>query len=435
MKQYILLFLIAVTIGSCVEPVTQFSKLPPGTWRAVLYLDNQPQIAASENEEVSTKFSSEGELPFLFELKYDDEDKFYIEIINGEERIRLDDISYGRDRATAKDTVIINFPVFDSYIRAIYEENIMEGRWHVNYKDNYSIPFKAFYGQNHRFTTLDSGEDQSLSGNWEVKFEPGTDDEYPAIAELKQTGSKLSGTFLTETGDYRYLEGNVIDNKMYLSTFDGAHAFLFTAKRMPDESLSGIFRSGSHYTSSWTATKNEEAEIGDAYELTKLIEGVPPLEFSFPTTDGKLVSLTNPEFEGKIKLVQIMGTWCPNCRDETNFILDYLKREQPEDIEVIAIGFERYKEESKSMESLRRFKETMNVPYTVALGGNSPNKAEASNKFPSLSGILSYPTLIFVDKENNVRKIHTGFTGPATSGYDVFVKEFDETIKSIRTES
>ena len=431
--QHLLIFIASLlTFSSCIETNESFTKLPPGLWRGVLKLEAGTDVVAVE-EEVGTAVKNDSDLPFQFNVVYDDANTFHIEIMNGEERIEVSDIIYGLDRQTAKDTLVINFPVFDTYIKALYEEGIIEGEWFVNYKPGYSIPFKAYHGIGDRFVDLEKTPTADLSGNWETTFEPGNEYEYPAIGMFEQNGNKITGTFKTETGDYRFLEGTVQGNKLFMSTFDGAHAFLFTGKIMDDGTLVGEFRSGKHYKSSWIAKRNEDFKLGNAFDLTTDLTG-KPFNFSFPSTDGTMVSLTDDAYKGKIKLVKIMGTWCPNCKDETKFLLDYLEKNNPEDIEVISIGFERYKDEEKSMDALKRFKEKWNVPYQVVLGGTSASKKMASEKLPQLSGILSYPTLVFVDKRNKIRKIHTGFSGPATDEYQTFVSDFDKIIGELRNE-
>ncbi len=431
--QHLFLFLATIiSFSSCIETNKAFTKLPPGLWRGVLKLEAGTDVVAVE-EEVGTAVQNEADLPFQFNVVYDDPNTFHIEIMNGEEKIEVSDIIYGLDRKTAKDTLIINFPVFDTYIKALYEDGIIEGDWFVNYKPGYSIPFKAYHAVGDRFKDLKKTPTADLTGKWETAFEAGKEDEYPAIGMFEQDGNKITGTFKTETGDYRFLEGTVQGNKLYLSTFDGAHAFLFTGKIMDDGNLVGEFRSGKHYKSPWVAKRNEDFKLGDAFEMTTDLTG-QAFNFTFPSTDGSMVSLTDEAYKGKIKLVKIMGTWCPNCKDETTFLLDYLNKNTPDDIGVISIGFERYKEEAKSMEALRRFKEKWKVPYQVLLGGTSASKSKASEKLPQLSGILSYPTLIFVDRRNKIRKIHTGFAGPATDEYDKFVRDFDNIISELRSE-
>ncbi len=70
------------------------------------------------------------------------------------------------------------------------------------------------------------------------------------------------------------------------------------------------------------------------------------------------------------------------------------------------------------------------MPYDIVLAGPS-NKKKAAEALPMLNHILSYPTLIFVDKNDQVQKIHTGFYGPATEEYQEFIKEFDKTVESL----
>ena len=420
-----------MTISACVEPSHKaFTKLPPGIWRGVLIVDYKPVVIRDEDE-VSFKTDYSGELPFNFEVKYTDDDNFYVEFHNAEERIIASDIVYGRDRATAKDTIIINFPDFDTYIKAIYEDDIMEGDWYVNYRANYSIPFKAYFGQAHRFTTLKKKPKMDISGKWDVKFEVGTEDEYPAIGEFIQDGNKVTGTFMTETGDYRYLEGTIQANRIFLSTFDAAHAFLFEAKILEDNSLIGSFKSGKHYTSTWEATKNDNAKIGDAFELTTSLIDDQPFDFTFEDLIGNDISLSDNQFKDKIKLVKITGTWCPNCKDESLFLMDYLKNNPSDDIEVIEVSFERYKDVDKAKEVLKRYKAKLNIPFTMLYGGYA-NKSITSEKFPQISKVLSYPTLIFVDKSNKIRHVHTGFAGPATSEFPAFEQKFKSIISNLR---
>ena len=434
MKKITFLIYILLTsflFNSCITIDTEFQGLPPGKWRAVLKLDNRPKVVNKKAqplpELMGLKFDevTDGELPFNFEVIHDTETEFHIEIINGEERIRVDDIILGLDRSTAKDTVVINFPLYETYIKAIFEGRIMEGVWVDPSRGNYQIPFVAFHGEDHRFSTLKKDPIMDISGKWEVSFLE-KDDPYPAIGEFKQDGNKVTGTFLTETGDYRYLDGEIQGDKVYLSVFDGAHAFLYEAKIM-DGKMIGSFRSGKHYKVIWEATKNENVTLTDPNKLTFLKEGYDKLEFEFPNTEGKMVTLNDPEYQGKPKIIQIFGTWCPNCRDETNFLADYLKNNDLPDLKVIALAFEKHRGLDKATAAVKRYKEKLNLPYEMLVAGYY-NKKEAVGSLPMLNHILSYPTMIFIDKNDKVVKIHTGFAGPATSEFENFKKDFNQTV-------
>jgi thiol-disulfide isomerase/thioredoxin len=427
MRNFLALFiLLTLTQTSCIVVPNPHSALAPGRWRGILKL--APEIAVPGNlqfEEIT-----EGELPFIFDVVYESDDKFYIEIINGEERFRADRIQFGRDISTAKDTLLIEFPVYDSYIRALHENDVIEGVWVINYKENYSIPFVAHFGRGYRFTELKKTPSADLSGRWEVMFGLDGDKPYPALGEFKQKDNYLEGTFLTETGDYRFLEGTVQGNKFYLSCFDGSHAFLFEGKILEDGSLIGSFRSGNHYLTTWEAKRNPDFQLRDPDEITAAKSGMETVNFTLENTAGEMISLGDPQWSGKVKLVQILGTWCPNCRDETLFLKEYLAENPGQDLAVFGVAFERYAEKEKAMAALRRYEDNLGIPYPVLLAGLK-DKATAESVFPMLEGINAYPTMLFLDRDNRIRRIHTGFSGPATSEYAAFKKEFAAYVQSL----
>jgi len=375
------LLLISISfLSGCFTIENRYTGFAPGPWRATLdvntFSDAPPAIESTEEEAYNFEDTPPNHLPFNFEVKYIDEANFYIELQNGEERIQIKDIQIGRDRRTNRDTFLIEFPVFNSYIKGIFMERIMEGEWVDKNRTNYSLPFAAWFGRDHRFSRLKETTPLEVGGTWEVEFvdEGGP---YPGIAEFQQVGNQVTGTFLTETGDYRYLEGNVVDNRLYLSVFDGAHAFLFEAKPLADGSLIGSFKSGNHYKATWTATRNEKAVLADPTSLTYMKEPTTPLSFSFENADGQLVSLDDAPYQGKVKLIQIFGTWCPNCRDETEFLVDYFKKNPMDEVAVIGLAFEKRKESDQAKERLRIYKERMDIPYELLLAGES----DATSKY------------------------------------------------------
>jgi thiol-disulfide isomerase/thioredoxin len=426
------LFVVLSTlmITGCVSPAQSFEKIPPGIWRGVLMLDRQPVQVYGDDRDIVKKFDPEAELPFNFDVVYDSDTTFHIVIHNAEERILVKDIRYGRDPATAKDTVVIDFPVYDTQIKAIYEDGVMEGDWIVNYRENYKIPFKAFHGESQRFLTVSNLKASDFSGNWACIFDEGSEDAYKATGLFEQKNDLVTGTFLTETGDYRFLEGKVNGNKLYMSAFDGAHAYLFLARTTKEGIISGTFRSGSHYTTGWAGEKDKASNLRQPDSLTTMNRN-EPLQMVFPDINGRVVDISDQAYAGKIKIIQIMGTWCPNCMDETIFLKDYLKENTSKDIALFSVGFERYKDSLQNLKALKRFKEKMDLNHDVLYGGYYDKKA-ASAVFPQLNKISSYPTLIIADKKNRVTSIHTGFSGPATPEYASFRDKFEQMILKAR---
>ena len=436
------LMLMTAVFSGCFTMENRYTKVAPGKWRAVLKLVDNPIIPNPEGKNMPEKMNMKfeevtlGELPFNFDVVYEDDTKFHIEIINGEERIKVTDITFGRGKERAMDSIRINFPLYETYITAWVEGNLMEGFYYVPAKGDYKIPFVATHGKAHRFTALTKVPKMDVTGKWETTFGLSEGEEpYSAIGEFEMENNHLSGTFRTETGDYRFLEGTVQDNKMYLSCFDGSHAFLFEGKIREDSTIIGSFRSGRHYRTIWEATKNNAAKLGSPDSLTYLKEGYESVAFAFENPEGKTISLDNPEYQNKVKIVQILGTWCPNCRDETTFLVDYLKKNSHPDLEVIALAFEKYKEDEKEKgnNAINIYKKHFQMPYEMVYAGYY-NKKQAAEKLPMLNHILSYPTMIFLDRNNKVRRIHTGFEGPATSQFEHFSKDFDAFVTELLNE-
>ena len=120
--------------------------------------------------------------------------------------------------------------------------------------------------------------------------------------------------------------------------------------------------------------------------------------------------------------------------DETKFIIKYLK-ENPnlaEKVAVIPLAFERNADVAATQ--VATYKKRMGMPYDILIAGTTTDRAVAVKSLPFLSQIVAYPTMVFLDKNNRVRRIHTGFDGPATSKYAEFSKEFDEFMKKLIAE-
>ena len=366
-------------------------------------------------------------LPFNFEFKKSGSGQLFIEIHNAAEVIKVEEVT------VKNDSIVIRTPVFEGYIAGKFTETSIHGKF-IKESLERIVPFNAIFGKEERFSAENKPQ-TNVSGIWEVEFSPNTADSYLGKGIFTQNGNKVTGTFRTTTGDYRYLDGIMDGDIMKVSAFDGAHAFLFTAK-VTDSSLGGTFYSGNHFQEPFIAKRNESFELPDADSLTYLKKGYNKLAFSFPDINGVLISLDDARFKNKTVIVQIMGTWCPNCLDETKFLVNYLKENTKLDVEVVALAFEYAKTEEGAFKSINRLKTAIGVDYPILLAQfGTSNKSKAQEKLPMLNHVLSYPTTIFIDKKGAVRKIHTGFNGPATSDkYEVFKEEFDEFVKALAKE-
>jgi len=373
---------------------------------------------------------------WISELKLNDNDilpfKLIINndftIVNANEQIKLEKPVYKND------SVYLRFPHFNSeLVLKIVNKKELNGYW-VNYNKgaDYKIPCHSVRKDGALFSQAKNEKSPINSkGKWQVEFEPNTSSSYPAVGLFNQTeGSNVvTGTFLTETGDYRFLNGNCTRDSLFLSCFDGSHAFLFKAALQSD-TLIGTFNSGNHWKSEWLGYKNESFELTSPEELTYLKDSTS-INFLLNNLYGEPFSYPNDDYKNKVVIIQIMGTWCPNCLDETIYYKSLFDKYNKDGLEIISVCYEVGKTQGDYISSVKRFKERLNVDFDFVIGGGA-SKNKAANDFYMLNDILSFPTSIFIGRDGNVKQVHTGFNGPGTgSYYDDYVRKTNSLIETL----
>lgn len=404
---------------------TAATPLTAGTWRGVLSAQGQ-------------------EIPFLFDVATNG-GKPTVTLRNGEERLKLDEIS------TAGDSTTIRLGVFDAalVVRADGADKL-KGTW-VKYdgKEPYRVPFAATKGEQVLFGDEIPNTNKmapyigeiTKGATYKTTFKDRDGTSYPAVGLFKSSYNGVSGTFLTTTGDYRYLAGDIVLTRngfrMKLSTFDGSHAFLFDAAPVKEgfTELKGDFYAGKSGHETWTAVLDPNAKLPDANALAGMKPGQKKLDFKFPSIyEGGSISPTDPKYKGKVVVVQILGSWCPNCMDETNFLAPWYEKNKQRGVEIIGLGYERTPDQKLASQKLLKMKQRLNVGYDLAVAGVA-NKDSAANSLPQLAKVVAFPTTIFLDKKGEVRKIHTGFSGPGTGKYyQQETEEFEKTVASLLAE-
>ena len=364
-------------------------------------------------------------LPFIVEFNPSKESPSCA-VINSTERIEAKTCEFSND------SFRITMPIFDSEM--VFSATDYKGFWYNYSKGKYKIPMSMAISDNRFFISDNSSAD--FDGKWEVEFSPNTEDSYKAIGLFNQTGNHVAGTFITETGDYRFLEGTVHNDSMYLSCFDGSHVFLFRAAHDEQDSVIwGEFWSGKHWNEMWKGKRNENAHLAHPDSLTYLVDGYNSFDFEFLNLDSNLVSSNDLKYQDKVLLVQIMGSWCPNCMDETGWLSEVYNKYNSAGLEIVSIGFEVSREFGEARKSVKRLKESTGATYEFLIGG-SARKQEAAAALPMLNHIMSYPTLVFIGRDKKVRRIHTGFYGPGTGIYfDKFKEDTEYFIDKLLNEN
>lgn len=382
-----------------------------------------------------------GELPFFLEIQ-DLRDKPKAWIINGPERIEIPKIFWDGD------ALVLDIAHYDSTIRATPVRKAgaktndapeLRGTWRKRRgKDKWSqMDFSAGTSGQRRFTRLaapeaSSGKHPPITGRWRAVFQCG---DKPAIGIFEQSADgAVNGTFLTSTGDYRYLAGSYEYGRLRLSCFDGAHAFLFDASIQPDGSLAGDFWSRDSWHETWTARRDDHATLADGFTLTKWQGRTPLNKLRFPDLSGTPRSLDDPAFIGKARVIEVFGSWCPNCHDASSYLAELDRRYRSRGLSIVGLAFEVTGDFERDARQVRKFARRHKIEYPLLIAGLS-DKMAATRSLPILDRVRAFPTTIFLHRDGRIRAIHTGFTGPATGGaYRKLQHEFESIIEELLEE-
>lgn len=430
---------------------TGLAPLQSGRWRAQLE-------------------SPGGELPFELVLERAADGAWRAQIRNEPEVLEAPSVVWSDERRE----LTLEFPHYDSRItaRADAEGDELQGVWRkrkgadkwseMRFGARRSRSDGAQTPEHYAASRLDElvgpqeAPDARFFGSWRAQFaseaapciavwsklppvnDTTTPPERPgARVTLRQPRAQFNGTFLTTLGDYRFLAGrfNFPSEELTLSCFDGAHAFLFKAKLLEDGSLAGDFWSGDAWHDTWTAVRDDQARLPDPFGLTKLKDGVKLDELAFPDVDGVPRKLGDPQFAGKARVVQLFGTWCPNCNDETRYLAELHERYGARGLSILGLAFELTGDFARDSGQVRKYATHHKIRYPLLVAGVS-DKQKASERFPLLDKVRAYPTTLFVDSKGVVRAVHQGFSGPATGAAHLKLREdFERRIETLLAET
>lgn len=366
-------------------------------------------------------------LPIELEMLADSAGRPRALLYNGGETFRLTEFSAGPG-----DSLQIRLHVFDAALVGKVTKTAFMGYWQKFDKTNYRVPFRLVPGKAKGQPVKPA---TNFAGIWAVTFTDATDgSSYPAVGVFEQRNNTVSGTFLTTTGDYRYLRGEARRDTLRLYTFDGAHGYVFQARWQPDGTLKGDLWSGPSGHETWTAHPDPRAKLPEAETITGMKPGEDSLTFTFPDLRGRPLASTDARFRGKVVVVQLLGSWCPNCMDETAFLAPFYRAHRAEGLEMVGLAYERTRDTATVHPRLRRLQKHFGMEYPILLAGIS-SADSASASLPQLKSVEAFPTSIIIGRDGRVRRVHTGFSGPGTGKYyQEWRQDFEQTIKKLLAE-
>lgn len=353
--------------------------------------------------ELSTQYTK---IPFI--MKASGQGKVF-EILNGKEVIELQNI-----KTKKKNHLTLQIPTYQVQLSLDIDTDKLSGQFIRS--NGTQLPLTGSVGS--ELFSPSSKKPSSFHGKWQVVDNKGETN----VLLFEQEGTSINGSYLTKYGDYRHFTGVVDGGKFRASSFDGVYNYLIEGELKNDKLHAQIL---SNSKIELEGKRNNEAALPDPYKLTQV---EAKLAFSFPDLNNNPVSLKDKDFKNKPVIIQIFGSWCPNCIDELNYLIPWYQKNNKRGIKLIALSFERTGDAKKAQMILKKLEDKHKLNYPLLLAGVS-SEDTPEKKLPGIKNFMAFPTTIFLDKNHNVYKVHTGFNGPSTGEFYLeWQKEFNQTV-------
>jgi thiol-disulfide isomerase/thioredoxin len=344
------------------------------------------------------------EIPFRFEIAGDGANvkgSFF----NGDEKVT------STSGSLENGTLTLAFDEYGTKVIATVKDGALEGEYNRGTRGA-PYPFKA-----KRFTPVVVGDTNipTIAGLWNIQVGKSSKGEAAWQLIVRQSGAEVSAAILRVDGDTGALTGSFRDGKFVLSHFSGARPSLLELTPAADGTLAVV----QGRDEPLTALRAEQArakglpEPSDPSRFTSVKDPTEPLRFSFPDLSGRTVSNTDEKFRGKVVIVNIGGSWCPNCHDEAPFLADLYKKYKGQGLEIVLLSFEEA-EQMKNPARVRAFIKRYGIDYTVLVPGEP---RELADKMPQGVNLNSFPTSFILGRDGRVRSVHAGFPGPASGEF------------------
>ena len=308
----------------------------------------------------------------------------------------------------------LEYDILDTTLEVTFLGDQFSGTYRLNRPGSQPLQIRA-----HRFVPApaDAASAPQVSGSWEMRRLPqeirNPSDRQTWNLFLCQSGAEISGSILRVDGDTGFLIGRWQNGRLVLSHFAGQGPLLFEAKLNADGTLTISLNRGANYVA---VRKSEARAKGvpdppDPSRYTSLKDPSVPFRFSFAGVDGKMVSSTDAQFKGKVVLLAIGGSWCPNCQDEAPFLVELYKEFHSQGLEIVGLMLEADAEPALARPRVQTFIKRYAIPYPMLLAG-TPD--DINQKIPQLVNFGAYPTTIYLGRDGRVRSVHAGFASQAT---------------------
>jgi len=350
------------------------------------------------------------EIPFRFEIAGSGK-SIRGSFFNGDEKVTSTTGSFENG------ALILSFDEYGTKVEATFKDGRLDGQYSRGTRGA-PYPFQA-----KRFAPAPVGDAPipAIAGLWNVQVGKSSKGEEAWQLIVRQSGAEASAAILRVDGDTGTLTGTYRDGKFVLSHFSGARPLRLELTPGSDGTLSVVQNKDNPFT----AVRADQARAkglpqpSDPSRFTSVKDPTEPFRFSFPDLSGRVVSNTDEKFRGKVVIVSISGSWCPNCHDEAPFLGELYKKYRSRGLEIVSLSFEE-EAQLKNPVRLRAFMKRYGIEYTVLIPGEPKELAE---RVPQGVNLSSFPTTFFIGRDGRVRAVHAGFPGKASGEFHTQAKE------------
>jgi thiol-disulfide isomerase/thioredoxin len=344
-----------------------------------------------------------------------------------------DDKEFTTEASYENGTLVLNQEHYLTKITATLKDGELQGK--IQMRNDQKPEGSAFSAK--RYAPAPEAKDApSIAGNWIVPYEsPKGEKAWRFI--VKQNGAEVTAAILRVDGDTGALTGIYHDGKFLLSHFDGQRPYLLEVTLAKDGSLALVQKGGGPRQGNLIAYREDVAQAkglaapADYTTHTTMKDPNEVFAYSFPDVNGKVLSNEDPKFKGKVVLAIVTGTWCPNCHDEAQYLVQLYKKYRAQGLEIVALDFEE-PEQQEDLGRVHAFIKQYGVEYTYLIAG-AP--AEMWEKVPQAVNLNTWPATLFVGRDGRVKHIHAGFAAPASGEFnDQLKQEFTSTIEKLLAE-
>ena len=408
-KQLALWMLAAAVVAAGSALAAQDAKSLSGRWDGTVTV----------NQNISGTITPVA-IPFPLEIT-NEGGKAKASFLNGSQKISSTSSSIQGDK------VVFTFAQYNTTLDTTFKEGVLSGTYIRPKGRGAALAFRAA-----KAAAVANVKAPDIDGVWITQARSNKGEQAWRFI-VDQKGAQVQATILRIDGDTGTLYGSFKDGKFVLGHFSGARPLLVEVTPNTDGTLSISQNKGAPLM----AARESEAKaksLGtptDPMAHTTMKDANEPFKFSFPNIKGEIKSNTDPEFKGKVLLVNIAGSWCPNCHDETPFMVNLYKKYKSKGFEVVQFSFEE-EEQLPNYPRLKGFNENYGIEWTVLIPGNPD---QLNEKVPQAANLNAFPTSFFIGRDGKVRAVHAGFPSPGSGDfYKEAEKEVTELVEKLLAE-